>query len=147
MPVTRKYPNAEKVPTKISFLGGNTNLLKILFANLFGVALNTVAQLCLKQGMQSVGGISLDVSGIIAMLENVYANLYILGGMTCYVLSFVVWLVVLSRVEVSVAYPMLIAGYILTAFAGWYFWGEALTMNKFLGIGLICFGVLFMFKN
>ena len=64
-----------------------------------GVALNTVAQLCLKQGMQSVGGISLDVSGIIAMLENVYANLYILGGMTCYVLSFVVWLVVLSRVE------------------------------------------------
>ena len=79
--------------------------------------------------------------------ENVYANLYILGGMTCYVLSFVVWLVVLSRVEVSVAYPMLSAGYIVTAFAGWYFWGEALTMNKFLGIGLICFGVLFMFKN
>ena len=112
-----------------------------------GVALNTVAQLCLKQGMQSVGGISLDVSGIIAMLENVYANLYVLGGMTCYVLSFVVWLVVLSRVEVSVAYPMLSAGYIVTAFAGWYFWGEALTMNKFLGIGLICFGVLFMFKN
>ena len=34
-----------------------------------GVALNTVAQLCLKQGMQSVGGISLDVSGIIAMLK------------------------------------------------------------------------------
>ena len=56
-------------------------------------------------------------------------------------------LVVLSRVEVSVAYPMLSAGYIVTAFAGWYFWGEALTMNKFLGIGLICFGVLFMFKN
>ena len=42
---------------------------------------------------------------------------------------------------------MLSAGYIVTAFAGWYFWGEALTMNKFLGIGLICFGVLFMFKN
>lgn len=36
VPVTRKYPNAGKVPTKISFLGGNTNLLKILFANLFG---------------------------------------------------------------------------------------------------------------
>ena len=85
-----------------------------------GVALNTVAQLCLKQGMQSVGGISLDVSGIIAMLENVYANLYILGGMTCYVLSFVVWLVVLLGCCFvgSLLFSCLVASLLFC----WFFW-------------------------
>lgn len=112
---------------------------------LTGVFLNTVAQLCLKQGMTSIGGISLTMTGFFAMLENVFANMFVLGGLVCYVLSFIVWLAVLSRVEVSLAYPMLSAGYIVTAFAGWYLWGEALTCSKMLGIGLICSGVGIMF--
>lgn len=110
-----------------------------------GVALNTIAQLCLKQGMSSLGGISLHVAGFLAMLENVCTNVFVLGGLICYVLSFIVWLAVLSRVEVSLAYPMLSVGYIVTAFAGWYLWGEALTCSKMLGIGLICSGVGIMF--
>lgn len=110
-----------------------------------GVFLNTVAQLCLKQGMSSIGGVGLNVAGFLAMLESIYDNLFILGGLVCYVLSFIVWLAVLSRVAVSVAYPMLSVGYVVTAFAGWYLWGEALTWCKLLGIGLICSGVGIMF--
>ena len=36
IPVTRAYPKEGKTPTKISFFKGNSELLKILFANLFG---------------------------------------------------------------------------------------------------------------
>lgn len=110
-----------------------------------GVFLNTAAQLCLKQGMASMGGVSLSLAGLLAMLEHVCANMFVLGGLVCYVLSFIVWLAVLSRVEVSLAYPMLSVGYIVTAFAGWYLWGETLTFSKMLGIGLICSGVGIMF--
>ena len=112
---------------------------------LIGVFLNTIAQLCLKQGMSSIGAVRLSMTGFFVMLENVWANLFILGGLICYVLSFIVWLAVLSRVEVSIAYPMLSIGYIVTAFAGWYLWGETLTFSKMLGIGLICSGVGIMF--
>ena len=36
IPVTRAYPKTGRTPTKISFFRGNWDLLKILFANLFG---------------------------------------------------------------------------------------------------------------
>jgi glycosyltransferase involved in cell wall biosynthesis len=36
IPVTRAYPKTGKTPTKISFVKGNSELLKILFKNLFG---------------------------------------------------------------------------------------------------------------
>ena len=48
---------------------------------------------------------------------------YILGGLACYVISVVVWIMALSRVEVSIAYPMLSVGYVLNAIAAWYLFG------------------------
>lgn len=36
IPVTRAYPKAGKTPTKISFLKGNSQLMKILLKNMFG---------------------------------------------------------------------------------------------------------------
>ena len=36
IPVTRAYPKTGKTPTKISFFKGNSDLIKILFKNLFG---------------------------------------------------------------------------------------------------------------
>jgi len=36
VPVTRRYPKEGKTPTKISFIKGNSNLVKILFLNLLG---------------------------------------------------------------------------------------------------------------
>lgn len=37
IPVTRAYPQKRKIPTKISFFKGNSELLKILFQNLLGM--------------------------------------------------------------------------------------------------------------
>lgn len=120
-----------------------TNMLLILG----GVFLNTSAQLFLKQGLQSVGSMDLAMPRVLPLVAEIASNAFILGGLSCYVLSFCAWLVVLSRVEVSIAYPMLSLGYIVTAAAGWYFWGESLTVTKMAGIFLICAGVVCMFKS
>ena len=114
---------------------------------ILGVTLNTVAQLCLKQGMVSVGAVSLELAALFDLVIKVAASPFIMLGLTCYVASFAVWLVVLSRVEVSTAYPMLSLGYIVTAVLGYYFWGESLGEYKIFGIILICFGVASMFRN
>jgi multidrug transporter EmrE-like cation transporter len=47
----------------------------------------------------------------------------------------------LSRVEVSIAYPMLSIGYVINAVAAWYLFGEAVTPMRMLGIGIIVVGV------
>ena len=112
-----------------------------------GVTLNTVAQLCLKQGMTAIGAVSLEMAGLLDLILKAATSPFILLGLACYVASFAVWLIVLSRVEVSMAYPMLSVGYIVTAVFGYYFWGESLGMYKILGIFLICVGVSVMFRD
>ena len=122
------------------------NLLSFSFI-MAGVALNTVAQLCLKQGMLGIGCVNMTASALAEMAMKAVLNPFIIIGMVCYMASFAVWLVVLSRVEVSLAYPMLSIGYIAAAVAGYYFWGESLGVAKILGIALICAGVAVMFRQ
>ena len=65
----------------------------------------------------------------------------IIGGLACYVLSVVVWILGLSRVDVSIAYPMLSLGYVLNAFAAWWLFGEVVSLQRVVGIGIILIGV------
>lgn len=108
---------------------------------LAGVLLNATAQLALKQGMRQVGEFAFRLENLFSVGLRVFLNPYVIGGLTCYVVSVVIWLMVLSRVEVSYAYPLLSVGYIVTALAGRYFFSEALTPARWSGILVICFGV------
>ena len=64
-----------------------------------------------------------------------------MGGMVCYVLSLAVWIVGLSRIPVSVAYPMLSIGYVVNVLAAWWLFGESVTPLKLAGISFIIVGV------
>ena len=62
-------------------------------------------------------------------------------------ISLVVWVLGLSRVPVSIAYPMLSIGYVLNAVAAWYLFGESLTALRLTGIGFIIVGVFLVTKS
>lgn len=107
----------------------------------FGVMLNAAAQLALKQGMRNIGYFDFRLDSFGRVLLAVATSPYILAGLSCYIFSVAVWLLVLSRVEVSYAYPLLSIGYIVTAFAGWYFFNESMGVMRWAGIIVICLGV------
>ncbi len=106
-----------------------------------GVLLNAAAQLALKQGMRSIGYFDFRWSVSGRVLFAAATNPYILSGLGCYMVSVAVWLLVLSRVEVSYAYPLLSIGYIVTAVAGWLFFNESMGVMRWSGIIIICLGV------
>ncbi len=54
----------------------------------------------------------------------------------------VVWILALSRVPVSIAFPMLSMAYVVNAVAAWYLLGEAFSLTKVVGIGVIILGVI-----
>lgn len=107
---------------------------------LTGVLLNAGAQLLLKAGTNALGVIGLagDWSG---QLGRVALEPHIVAGLGCYVVSVAVWIVGLSRVPVSIAYPLLSLGYVVNAVAAHYLLGEDVTVSRWLGIGLIILGV------
>jgi len=108
---------------------------------LTGVLLNAVAQLLLKAGSASLAGIELRAGNALAIAGRLVLNPPIIGGLVCYAISVVVWILALSRVEVSVAYPMLSVGYVVNAIAAWWLFGESLTAARLAGIGIILVGV------
>ena len=114
---------------------------------LTGVLLNAAAQLLLKAGVQATGQINFSRAQLWRAAQTLALEPHILGGLSCYVLSVVVWILALSRVEVSVAYPMLSVGYIVTAVAAWYFFGEQLTPVRLIGIGVIILGVYLVARS
>ncbi|MFH5181203.1 transporter [Paenibacillus sp. TAB 01] len=114
---------------------------------LIGVLLNAIAQLLLKKGMNLIGNINLNVDSIISLIPSLLKNIFIWGGMGSYAISIFIWLIVLSRVQVSYAYPFLSIGYIVAAFIGYYYLGESLSIYKISGIGVICLGIIILSRG
>ena len=112
-----------------------------------GVALNAAAQLLLKAGTNRVGEFAFALENIIPIGSRFAASPFILGGLACYVVSVVVWILALSRVPVSVAYPMLSVGYVVNAVAAWMLFGESLSVQKLVGIGFIVIGVFLVARS
>ena len=106
-----------------------------------GVLLNACAQLLLKAGVNAVGHFEFSRENILPVGLKIATQWPIIGGLTCYVFSVGVWILGLSRVDVSIAYPMLSLGYVVNAFAAWYLFGEVLSMQRLIGIGIILIGV------
>lgn len=113
----------------------------------FAVILNTGAQLLLKAGMNRLGQFEFAFSKLINIGTQVMVNPFVLLGFLTYVISVLVWLLVLSRVEVSFAYPMISLGYVLNALTAYYLFGEALSISRMIGILIILCGVFLVARS
>jgi multidrug transporter EmrE-like cation transporter len=114
---------------------------------LLGVLLNVGAQLLLKTGMSQIGHFEFTMANAFPVGMKVIANTPIISGLCLYVVSVGVWLLVLSRVQVSYAYPMLSMGYVINAIAAYYLFGEPLSSMRMLGIFIIIAGVYVVAKT
>lgn len=120
--------------------------LAIFSLVLSGVLLNAVAQLFLKAGTNSLGALFVPGAELLKSVFRVIFEPYIMAGLFCYVLSVSIWIVALSKVEVSIAYPMLSIGYVVNAIAAWYLFGEVVSVQKMAGIFIIIVGVYIVAK-
>jgi drug/metabolite transporter (DMT)-like permease len=121
--------------------------LATFFFLFIGICLNALAQLLLKAGTNAVGAIHLTSENMLATGVKLATQLPILGGLACYVISVLVWIVGLSRVDVTIAYPLLSLGYVINALGAWYFLGEVVSAQRLLAIGVIIVGVVLLARS
>lgn len=112
---------------------------------LVSVLLNAVAQLFIRKGMLCIGTVGIDnfVQNIIPMIT----NLWLWGAMLSYAVSILLWMAVLSKVEVSFAYPFLSIGYVVAAIIGYAVFNEHLSAIRIAGIIVICLGVILISRS
>ncbi|HOO71580.1 MAG TPA: EamA family transporter [Spirochaetota bacterium] len=115
---------------------------------LFSVLLSSVAQIVLKTGMSDTGVINaINLNPGFPVIRAIATNYWVLGGLFLYFSSALVWLFVLAKVDVSLAYPFVGVGFIFTMLLGYFILGEALTVSKVMGTVLIVIGVIFLTRG
>jgi drug/metabolite transporter (DMT)-like permease len=106
------------------------------------VFLSSLAQLFLKLGLRGSEKLALSLDGIPALLTSVITNGYLLAGILSFGASGVLWLLVLSRADLSLAYPMVSLGYVFVVVLARLFLGETLSVWRMAGIATIVAGVI-----
>lgn len=114
---------------------------------MLGVLLNAAAQLLLKNGMLRIGYFTFSWNNIGPIGWQLATSPSVLAGLFAYVISVVVWLLVLSRVDVSYAYPLLSVGYIVNAIGGYYLFHEDVSLTRISGIVIIIAGVYLVSRS
>lgn len=106
----------------------------------FNVLLTVLGQILFKYGMNTIGRVS-SLRDALPKLTQAFLNPYILSGIGIYGFTTLVWLVILSRVKLSIAYPMLSSGYVLSILFSWMLFKESVPKIRIIGAAVICIGV------
>ena len=108
---------------------------------LLGMVLNVGAQVALKHAVHGSGQVSYADPSVFLRLA---VNPWVLLGLLLYAVSVVNWLVVLRRMDLGVAYPLMSLGYIATFLLGVWLFHEPLSGTRVLGILVIIAGVVLL---
>lgn len=121
--------------------------MKTFLIAIISIALSVAAQFSLKAGM-SVEGVkdTLAPPTVLRTLFSALTNKYVLGGFLLYGLGAIVWLAVLSKWDVSKAYPLVGLGFVITTVIGFLI-GEQVSMGRMIGVTLICGGVFLVARS
>ncbi|MBM3321171.1 MAG: hypothetical protein FJY73_10900 [Candidatus Eisenbacteria bacterium] len=119
--------------------------LKNFLMILFSVATGSVGQLVMKHGMNTIGKI--HAGEVLQKIPAAFLNPYVLGGFGLYGISALMWMVILSRVNLSFAYPMVSLGYVIVVISSRYLFDEPVTLLRLAGTFVICFGVFLISRS
>lgn len=107
------------------------------------IACVSTAQVSLKVGLNSIG----TVGSIYFLLLRSIQNVYVLLGIVLYGISFLVWLVVLSKMEITFAYPLLSLSVIVVSVISWVFFNETFNITRLIGIVITVSGCYLVVRS
>lgn len=114
------------------------NLALILTSTIFGV----IGQMTLKKGMTALGPLALTAKGAPGLAWQIFTTPAVILGLAIYVASSFFWLLALSRVQLTYAYPFASLSYVLIVIASWALLGEHPSPLRLTGMAVIMLGVL-----
>ena len=109
---------------------------------ILGILIGTAGQLIMKQGVNALGGVHISPATLPTELLRMFTNPYVLIGLVFAGLSFVLWIAVISNLELSFAYPFVATSYIIILLFGYLIYHENVNLLRIGGVALIGAGVI-----
>lgn len=118
-------------------------MLKNYLLIFLSIILSVIAQTLLKIGM-SKGGVISSVSfdTILPLIWRMGTNIFVIAGLSLYVIGTFVWLILLSRLDLSFLFPFGALQYFIIYLISYFFLGEHITLGRIAGVALIMVGIV-----
>jgi uncharacterized membrane protein len=118
--------------------------MSIILIILIGILFASSGQIFWKIGMTEIGSISsISVTSIVAMAFNPW----VVGGLICYGLSTVFWLIALSRADLSYVYPFIALTFVLIFAASFFLFHENISLQRVTGAAIILAGIIVLVRG
>jgi drug/metabolite transporter (DMT)-like permease len=114
---------------------------------LFTVLTNAIAQILLKKGMLAVGEVELRSGLVVSTIGRILYEPYVFAGLGVFVMSMASHLYVLSKVELSFAYPFLSLAYVVVLAYAFLVFDENVGASRVGGVALICLGTILVARS
>jgi multidrug transporter EmrE-like cation transporter len=114
---------------------------------LLSVATTIIGQLFLKKATLDQR-FTFDPSNLLSTILSLALNPYLIAWILSSGISAALWIVVVSRFELSFAFPVSTTlTFILILIFSWWLFGEAMSLSRWIGIGLMCVGIFLTYQS
>jgi drug/metabolite transporter (DMT)-like permease len=122
-------------------------MIKTVLLAISTTLLITSGQVLWKIGIQKAGGFYLPEQSIIGNLFRILFNGWVFSGFVVYAVAtgFFMWLI--SKFDISLIIPITSVAFIYSLLAGYFIFGEQISLLRVFGVLLIIAGVFFVVKN
>ena len=110
------------------------------------IAAGVIGQTTMKLGVNHAG-LGEGGAGLVSVLGIIVTEPLVLLGLACYVLAALAWIAALTRLDLSFAYPFLALNFVLVALSASLILGESIPLLRWVGIGVICAGILLVAQS
>jgi drug/metabolite transporter (DMT)-like permease len=123
----------------------SSTMIGTFLLGLVAITLLSAGQTAIKYGLIQIDGVSLSngITDILKLLQTPW----VIVGFALYGVSAILWLDVLSKLDFSLAFPMVALTYVFTLLIGRFFFGETVGWERILGVALILSGVFFLIRS
>lgn len=127
--------------------GVKSQMIFTLLIALVAILLLVGGQTLIKVGLNAIGGVSLFEGDPVGSLLGLFRTPWVIVGLGCYVLSSVLWLDVLSKLDFSLAFPMVSLTYVFQLLIGRFIFHETVGLDRIVGVLLILGGLFFVVRS
>ena len=121
--------------------------MKVFALIILNDILDSVAQLCMKKGLARTGISAITFHNIIEFGIRNLSSWLIWSGIFIYVASFILWLVIIYRIDISIAMPLGSAAYVFIPVLAIIFLHEQVSLLRWIGIAFVVAGIYFISQS
>ena len=121
--------------------------IRYFILTVFVTLLLALAQVLVKLGLNRIGGFHISFKSFFSDIIPFISSYYLWIGFITIIVSSFLWMKVLAKVNLSIAYPLISISYVFGLFAARLIFHEIIPVTRWFGVFIIIIGVIVITKG